>query len=189
MAEAASAWSGSMSFLGLLIVAGLGGVVALASLRPNVFSVSRSAVIQASPEAVFSRLVDFHAWRDWSPWAKLDPHATESFEGPQSGVGASLAWSGNRKVGAGKMTILECVKDELLRIKLDFERPMRGTQAVSFELKPEGEATRLVWAAKGKNDFIAKLFSLFVNCEKRVGGDFEKGLANLKALVEAQSAA
>jgi hypothetical protein len=178
-----------MSFLGLLIVAALGGVVALASLRPNAFSVSRSAVIDAPAESIFAKLADFRAWRDWSPWAKLDPNATESFEGPESGVGSSFAWSGNRKVGAGRMTILESVKDELLRIKLDFERPMRATNAASFELKPEGGATRLTWTMKGKNDFQAKLFSLFVNCEKLVGGDFEKGLSNLKALVEEKSAA
>ena len=178
-----------MSFLGLLIVAALGGVIALASLKPNVFSVSRSAVIDAPAGAVFARLVDLHEWSAWSPWAKRDPNATESFDGPESGVGASMAWSGNRKVGAGKMTILECVKDELLRLKLDFERPMRATNAASFELKPEGDATRVVWSMKGKNDFQAKLFSLFVNCEKLVGGDFEQGLANLKALVEEKPAA
>jgi len=65
---------------------------------------------------------------------------------------------------------------------------MRATNAASFELKPEGDATRLTWTMKGKNDFHAKIFSLFVNCEKLVGGDFEKGLANLKALVEEKSA-
>jgi len=178
-----------MSFLGLLIVAALGGVVALASLKPDIFSVTRSALIDAPPEAVFAKLVDFHAWKEWSPWARLDPNATRSFDGPESGVGASFAWSGNRKVGAGKMTILECVKDELLRIRLELQRPMRATNATSFELKPEGGATRLTWTMKGKNDFPAKLFSLFVNCDKLVGGDFERGLANLKALVEEKSAA
>lgn len=178
-----------MSFLGLLIVAALGGVVALASLKPNVFSVSRSAVIDAPAEAVFAKLVDFRAWKDWSPWAKLDPNATETFDGPQSGVGSSFAWSGNRKVGAGRMTILECVRDELLRMRLEFQRPMQATSMACFELKPESSGTRLIWSMSGKNDFRAKLFSLFVNCEKLVGGDFERGLANLKALVEENSTA
>ena len=178
-----------MSFLGLLIVAALGGVVALASLRPNAFSVSRSAVIDAPADSIFAKLADFRAWKDWSPWATLDPNAKKSFEGPESGVGSSFAWSGNRKVGAGKMTIVESVRDELLRLKLEFERPMRATNAASFELKPEGAGTRLTWTMKGKNDFQAKLFSLFVNCDKLIGGDFERGLANLKALVEDKSAA
>jgi len=141
-------------------------------------------VIEAPADSVFARLVDFRAWKEWSPWARLDPDAKESFEGPESGVGSSFAWSGNRKVGAGKMTIMECVKDELLRLKLDFERPMRGTRAASFELTPEGDATRLTRTMKGQNDFQAKLFSLFVDLDRLIGGDFENGLANLKALVE-----
>ena len=66
---------------------------------------------------------------------------------------------------------------------------MRGTRAASFELKPEGDGTRLTWTMKGKNDFQAKLFSLFVNLDRLIGGDFERGLANLKALVEEKSAA
>lgn len=189
MSYAAPQGDDRMSLLGLLIVAILGGVVALASLKPNTFSVARSAVIAAPAEAVFARLVDFHEWRDWSPWAKLDPNATSTFEGPNSGVGASMAWSGNRKVGAGRMTILECVKDELLRIKLEFQRPMRATHAAAFELKPEGPGTRLVWTMKGKNDFQAKLFSLFVDCDRLIGADFERGLANLKALIEEKRAA
>ena len=94
-----------MSFLGLLIVAALGSVVALASLKPNAFSVSRSAVMNAPANSVFAKLADFRASKSWSPWAKLDPNAKENFEGPESGVGSSFAWSGNRKVGAGKMTM------------------------------------------------------------------------------------
>jgi len=178
-----------MSILGLLIVALLGGVIAAASLKPDAFSVSRSAVIAAPASAVFARLVDFREWSAWSPWARLDSQATNTFDGPESGVGASFAWSGNRKVGAGKMTILECVRDELLRIRLEFLRPMRATHAAAFELRPEADGTRLTWTMKGKNDFYAKLFSLFVNCDELIGRDFENGLANLKALVEEKAAA
>jgi hypothetical protein len=35
----------------------------------------------------------------------------------------------------------------------------------------------------GKNNFIGKLFCLVMNMDKTVGGDFEKGLANLNTLV------
>jgi hypothetical protein len=37
----------------------------------------------------------------------------------------------------------------------------------------------------GKNNFMSKAFGLFVNCDKMVGGDFEKGLANMKSVTEA----
>jgi len=37
----------------------------------------------------------------------------------------------------------------------------------------------------GENNFISKAFCLFMNMDKTVGGDFEKGLAQMKAVVEA----
>ena len=36
----------------------------------------------------------------------------------------------------------------------------------------------------GKNNFMGKAFGLFVNCDKMVGGDFEKGLATMKSVTE-----
>ena len=39
----------------------------------------------------------------------------------------------------------------------------------------------------GQNNFIAKAFGLFMNMDKMIGGDFEKGLAQMKAVVEATS--
>ena len=37
----------------------------------------------------------------------------------------------------------------------------------------------------GRNNFMSKAFCLFMNMDKMVGGDFEKGLANMKSVVEA----
>jgi hypothetical protein len=37
----------------------------------------------------------------------------------------------------------------------------------------------------GDKNFIAKAFHLFVNMDKMVGGDFEKGLAQMKSVAEA----
>ncbi len=178
-----------MTYVLLLILAALGGVIALASLRPEAFSVSRSAVIEAPASAVFEKVSDFKQWEAWSPWAKLDPNVKNSFEGPPAAVGSSFEWAGNAKVGAGKMTILECVRDEMLRIRLNFERPMKASNLATFALAPAGEGTKVTWSMSGKNSFVAKLFGLFVNVERMVGTDFEKGLNNLKALLEARPAA
>ena len=53
-----------------------------------------------------------------------------------------------------------------------------------FSLQPEGAATRVTWAMYGPNPFIAKLFQVFISMDRMVGGDFEKGLDNLRALAE-----
>ena len=43
----------------------------------------------------------------WSPWAKLDPAAKATFEGPAAGQGAVFNWTGNDKIGEGRMTLTE----------------------------------------------------------------------------------
>jgi hypothetical protein len=153
--------------------------------RPTDFHVSRSATMAAPPAAVFAQVNDFHNWEAWSPWTKLDPKATNRFEGPSAGEGAKFYWSGDSNVGEGSMTIVESKPNELVRIKLDFVRPIAGTSDAQFTLKPEGDnQTAVTWSMSGKNNFMAKAISLVMDCEKMVGDQFDEGLANIKAVVE-----
>jgi hypothetical protein len=39
----------------------------------------------------------------------------------------------------------------------------------------------------GRNNFIAKAMCLFMDLDQMVGGQFEKGLASLRAIAEAAS--
>jgi uncharacterized protein YndB with AHSA1/START domain len=171
------------------IVIGLATVVVVSvvviGLQPPEFRVTRSATISAPPAEVFARVNDFHNWDDWSPWAKLDPAAKITFDGPGSGTGAVFAWSGNDQVGEGRMTIIESRPHELVRIKLDFIRPFESTSTAEFTFKPEGDGTVVTWSMYGENNFLSKAFCLFMNMDKMIGGDFEKGLAQMKAVTEA----
>jgi uncharacterized protein YndB with AHSA1/START domain len=170
----------------ILIVAGLAAFVAV---QPSHFEVQRSTEIEAPPAAVFEQVNDFHRWDAWSPWAKLDPNAKTTFEGPNFGDGAKFSWDGNDKVGAGKMTIVDSKPPESIKIKLEFLRPMVGNDDVLFTFVPIGTGkTKVTWKMSGEKDFMAKGFFLFVDCDKVIGPDYEKGLANLKAVVEAPPA-
>jgi hypothetical protein len=169
----------------------LGGIVAVLvllfiviSMRPAEFRVSRSATMAAPQSTVFAQVNDFRKWEVWSPWAKLDPNAKNSFEGPSSGTGSTFRWDGDKNVGQGSMTIVESRPHDLIRIKLDFLRPFVGTNEVTFNFKPEGERTAVTWSMAGKNNFISKAISLVFDCEKMTGGMFEQGLATLKSVVE-----
>lgn len=161
------------------------GFVILVSTRPADFRISRSAKMAAPPAKVFTQVNDFHNWDAWSPWAKLDPNANVTFGGEPSGKGATFAWSGNDKVGAGRQTIVESHPDELIQIKLEFEKPFKATNTAEFTFQPEGDQTLVTWSMFGKNNFMGKAISLIMDCDKMVGPDFEKGLASLKAIVEA----
>ncbi|MBI2924099.1 MAG: SRPBCC family protein [Verrucomicrobia bacterium] len=159
--------------------------VVIVALQPSDFRVTRSATMSAKPAAVFDQVNDLHKWEAWSPWAKLDPAAKNTFEGPAAGTGAIFRWAGNNQVGEGSMTITESRPNELVRFRLDFLKPMAGSSDAEFTFKPEGNQTTVTWTMTGENNFIAKAICLFMSMDKMVGGQFETGLASIKSIVEA----
>jgi len=140
----------------------------------------------AAPSTVFDQVNDLHKWEAWSPWAKMDPNAKSSYEGPAAGMGAKMSWDGNMKVGAGNMTIIESRPNQWIRFQLVFLKPLAATNLAEFTFQPQGDQTLVSWTMSGKNNFMSKVMSLFMNCDKMVGGQFEQGLAQLKAIVESK---
>lgn len=171
-------------FIVLIIALVAAGLCIAIAKQPATFSISRSAVMAAPAAEIFPYLNDLHKWQEWSPWARMDPDARETFEGPASGTGAGFSWDGNNKVGQGRMTVIESRIDELVRYSLEFMRPFTATNTAEFVLMPEGDKTKLTWTMSGANNFVGKAMGLVMNCEKMVGGQFEQGLATLKSIVE-----
>ncbi len=179
-----------MTLILLLVLAAVSALIAYISLQPNTFRVARSAVIDAPPERIYPLINDLQAWARWSPWARLDPQQVVTFEGSPLGAGAVMTWAGNNKVGSGKMKITESSQNERIRMKLQFIKPMKAINDVQFDLKPVTDTrTEVVWTMSGKNEFMGKAMNAFMNCDKMVGGQFEQGLSNLRALVEASAEA
>lgn len=153
--------------------------------RPADFKASRSAPLAASPAELFAQVNDHHKFAVWNPFMKLDPNVKNTYSGPDSGVGAVCSWDGNKDIGAGSATITESKPNELVRMRMDWKRPMEGVATVDFTFKPEGDKTVVTWAMYGKNGFMGKLVSLFMDCDKMVGPQFEQGLADLGKVVAA----
>src|SRR5688572_16739828 len=149
------------------------------ALRSPDFRVERSATLSAPPDLLFEQVNDHHKFAVWNPFMKLDPNVKNTYSGPDSGVGAVCSWDGNKDIGAGSATITESKPGELVRIRMDWIRPMAGVASVDFTFKPEGDKTVVTWAMYGKNGFMGKLVSLFMDCDKMCGPQFEKGLASL----------
>lgn len=163
-------------------------LLAVILTRPAQYHVERSTTIPAPAALIQTHLEDFHLWEAWSPWAKIDPAMQTEFSGPPSGVGAVYFWTGNDKVGEGRMTLTESVPAAKTAIKLEFLKPFKSTNATTFTLAPEGEVTKVTWAMDGNNDFMGKAMSLFTSMDKMIGPDFEKGLASLKQITETAAA-
>jgi hypothetical protein len=168
----------------LIIVVIIVAILVIAAMRPNEFSVVRSVDFNAAPEKIFAQLNDFRNWTAWSPWEPLDPNLQRNYSGAASGKGAKYAWVGNKKVGEGNMEITRSSPSTSIELDLNFFKPFKASNVTEFTLVPKGNVTKLIWEMRGPAPFIMKIMHLFMNMDKMVGKDFEKGLANLKSVVE-----
>jgi hypothetical protein len=148
------------------------------------YRVERSTTIAAPAADVFARINDFHRWIDWSPWEGIDPNMQRRYEGVDAGLGAIYEWEGSRKVGKGRMEIVDADEPSTVGIALDFVKPFKSSNQCRFDLVPEGAGTRVTWTMIGPKTFMTKVMGIFTSMDKLVGKDFEKGLAQLKATAE-----
>jgi uncharacterized protein YndB with AHSA1/START domain len=150
----------------------------------DTYSVERSARIDAPPEQVYEQLVDFHNWPTWSPWEGLDPDMERTYSGAQSGAGAVYAWSGNRKAGRGQMRMTSAVEPTNVHVELAFEKPFKSRSETVFSITPDGAGSRVTWSMTGEQTLMTKAMGIFKSMDQMIGPDFEKGLAQLKAVAE-----
>ena len=156
---------------------------------PGMFSVQRSTKIAASASTIFPFIDDLKRWQQWSPWEGLDPNMERTYSGADRGVGSAYAWRGNRKVGMGRMTIVEAASPNSADIQLDFLKPFKATNHVRIELLPvsTGGEVQVSWTMTGKKTLMTRVIGIFKSMDAMVGPDFERGLAQLKAVSEAAS--
>lgn len=160
------------------------GLLAYAATKPDTFRVQRAINIKASPDKVFPLIDDFRHQASWSPWEKKDPAMKKTLSGAASGKGAVYAWNGNSEVGTGRIEITDSTPTSKVTMKLDMLKPFEGHNIVEFTVDAAGDSTRVTWAMHGPQPYIAKLMSVFMDCDKMVGKDFEAGLASLKTIAE-----
>ncbi len=176
-----------------IVLLAAGGVVAAvlgyAATRPSTFRVERSVTIQAPPGAIIPLIEDFREWPRWSPWEKLDPEMQRTYSGSERGVGAVYEWNGDKKAGQGRLEIVSVIPERRITIALSFLRPFEAHNTTEFELKQTGDSTHVTWAMHGPANYMTKVMTVFVSMDRLIGGDYEKGLANLKAEAEARALA
>ena len=162
-------------------------VAILVNSKPSHFSVLRSITISAPANEIFELVNNQTNWSRWSPWAKLDPEMNKFYGGELRGVGSIYKWSGNKEVGVGTSTIIESKPNEFIKFKLDFKKPMTASYISEFKFSQSGRQTIISWKMHGNKNFLTKLVSLFIDCEKVAGEQFEEGLKNLKKVSERYS--
>ncbi len=169
--------------LGVIILFILG----YAAMQPAAYTLGRSVVINSTPEKIFPHINSAQKLNEWMPWAAMDPNMKTNFDGPAEGVGSVMAWDSQGDMGVGQSTITESISNSRVRTKIEYYKPMEMNQISDITLTPEVDSTKVTWSVNGENNFIGKIFSMFVNMDKMVGPEFEKGLNTLKAKVENES--
>lgn len=170
--------------LAIAVIVILAVILGMAAMQPDTFTVTRSITIQAPPEKIIPLVNDFRNWQSWSPWEKLDPEMQRTFSGAASGTGAVYAWQGNRDVGEGRMEITGQELPFKVTVKLEFVEPLPSSNVTEFALVPKGNLTTVNWTMTGPMLFVTKIMSVFTSMDKMVGRDFDKGLAQMKAVAE-----
>lgn len=169
--------------IGIFTLAILLLLVVISFFLPGRVHVQRVAVINAQPEVVFRQVNDLHNWNKWMPWNKMDPKMEIKYYGPEKGTGAGYSWSSDiKQVGKGKITIIDSKPDESVVTELNFME--HGISTASFRMEPVDHGTKVIWGMDmdmGMNPF-ARYLGLFM--DQMIGGDFEKGLIDLKTVSE-----
>ena len=167
---------------GVLVVLGI-VFVGGAFLLPKDVAVARSIEINAAPSDVFPHVNSLKAGQNWSPWLERDPDVQLTYDGPDEGVGAKMAWASDEpNVGQGTQIITISDPDKQVVTALDFG-PM-GTATATFTLEGADDKTTLTWDlyTDAGNNPMARWMGLVM--DDMVGADYETGLANLKSLIE-----
>ena len=155
---------------------------------PKTAQVERSITTSASPATVYSLVDGFKRFNEWSPWARIDPATTYTYSGPETGVGARMEWaSAHPDVGKGSQEVIDVRPGQSVTSKLDFGMDNPTTSTINLE--PAGTGTRVTWTLDSdfSGSLVGRYFGLAL--DRMVGPDYEKGLAQLKAVAESTTPA
>lgn len=171
------------------ILIGLGVLVALVLaigfLMPGQVDISKSITIDAPASYAFEEINDLKKNPDWSYWNNLyKDNMTVTYGEITAGVGAVSEWDGPES-GKGKMTIVESVPDQSIKMDLDFME--QGTAKAWYTFEQEGEGTKLTTGFStdfGMNPIGRLMGALFVKGEMEKS--FDHNLSRLKEIAEAK---
>jgi hypothetical protein len=170
----------------LLVALAVLVLLGYAATRPDSFRIQRSAVIRAPAPKIFALINDLKLFKHWNPYQRKDPGIRGGYGGAASGAAAADAWQ-SRKAGAGHMEIIASQSPSQITMQLDLLNSFNVRNTIDFTLQVEGDRLTIVsWAMYGPSPFTSKLMGVVFNMERRIGNDFEAGLANLKVLTEAR---
>jgi hypothetical protein len=170
----------------VLIAMALLGII----LGPKGIKMERSIVIHAPRSVIFNNIADYRNFQKWSPWTGIDSGCKYEYPGPQGQADAGFKWSGNDKVGTGEMLTTEIAPDVSMVAQMHFIKPWDAKAVTRWTLDSAGPGdVKVTWGFEQRFRLRQRPMMLFINMEKMLAPDYEKGLANLKKVCETPVAA
>ncbi len=165
----------------ILLLALLGLFILLGLMGPGQVRVERSVLVPAPTAVVFDRVGTLAGLRSWGPWQDLDKDPIQGIQGVDGAVGSVWSWSGDT-LGDGRQEVLSVKAGKEFRTRITFSRPRRSSYESIYAVEARGDSTRVLWTITGENDFTGRLVGVFVDVERMVGPDMDRGLVRLSQL-------
>jgi uncharacterized protein YndB with AHSA1/START domain len=167
-----------VSLLVLLLVVGL-------FIKKDYF-VEREVIINRPNQMVFEYIKLLKNQNKYSVWATMDPAMKTEFRGTDGMPGFVSAWdSENKNVGKGEQEILKIENGNKVDYEIRFIKPFESTSSASMSaLGMDDSRTKVTWSFTGRMNYPMNLMLVFMNMEKMIGNDLDKGLHNLKVILE-----
>jgi polyketide cyclase/dehydrase/lipid transport protein len=164
-------------FIGLVLV-----VLLIGAVMPSRYNVEKTIVIDRSVNEVMDKVGDLNHFASWNPWQQMDPSATKTITGTPKTINHKYSWHG-KKVGIGSLTI-NSIDNNHIYFDLEFLKPWKSHANDNWMFEQNGDGkTKVTWHNSGNLPWpIARLMGPLIN--KNLNHQFEKGLNNLKEMVE-----
>jgi len=171
----------TLKIIGIVVLALVIVLAIVIAMQPETAHIEKSIMIDAPAASIFPQVSNYRNFNVWSPWAKMDPKAKQSFEGPDVGVGSTMSWNGP-KTGTGSMTIEEIEENKRVKSSMTFGGS-DGNFYSEFILTPEENGTVVTWTYDGPNHGLAGK-TMWVIMGSMLSSQYDQGLKDLKDLVE-----
>lgn len=161
-------------------------ILVVALFLPKKYSILRETTINQPQEKIFTYIKYLKNQDSFSVWATMDPDMKKEYRGEDGTVGFVSAWdSENKKVGKGEQKIIRIDDGKGVVSALRFIKPFPGEAVAQFMTAPiDANTTKVSWQLDSGMKYPMNFMLLLMNMDKLLGGDLEKGLANLKGKME-----
>jgi hypothetical protein len=149
------------------------------------FDISRTVVINKSKEDVYNLVRQLKKQPHWMPWFKKDYKGVLKFNGEDGKQDAILYWRNYNRLFEGTQKTVKLNQGRIMETRVLILKPAKMIFLEYKGLKELDEnKTKMVWGVRGGLNFPFTIIALMQPVDKMYGDDLERGLKNLKHMLE-----